>query len=576
MGTFVGALAEKGLTCSDEALEEECAALASAHGLDAEDLAREYELFTVTRGTTEVTESLLEALGTDLQRRSAKRAAKRSSEALSFSRGAWDEIADPGAATLADVTNRDQPVGTPSRTPAPSKPPVGAHRTPLSAAFANRPQAGQVVSTLNAHLDLPASADAMDTDDGERAALALLPGAGGVAAGARFMAGGRLADRVALIDGRISEFGAALEHVLGKPASAPVHMVSQEEALYVGRIVDDAEGRLDARALQLEGGLAASQGHRVRLDLAQLPDFRVFPGQVVGVRGRNPTGECLVAAQLIAALPRPLSRSPVADLERYARATGAAGVSIAVAAGPFTGTEDCAYAPLEALLAWAAAARPDVLLLLGPFVDAEHPAVAGGLLPETFDALFAEQVLSHVEAYARGPGAGAHVALVPSPRDVHHDAVFPAPPLVLPPCAPINLHALPNPTTFRVNEVVVGVATPDLLKHLAGQEAVKVAQGTGAGDRMGALAAHVLGQRSYYPLYPPPPGTLLDAALGASALPLPCSPDVLLLPSDLAPFARAIGASAEGLAAMKGEPPATNAPLAHCVAERCMVEIRRV
>ena len=50
--------------------------------------------------------------------------------------------------------------------------------------------------------------------------------------------------------------------------------------LYVGRIVGDGERRLDMHNLQLEGSLASSQGHRVRLDLAQLPEFRVFPGQV--------------------------------------------------------------------------------------------------------------------------------------------------------------------------------------------------------------------------------------------------------------------------------------------------------
>ena len=31
----------------------------------------------------------------------------------------------------------------------------------------------------------------------------------------------------------------------------------------------------------------------------------------------------------------------------------------------------------------------------------------------------ASQVLRRVEAYASGPGASGHVALVPSPRDVH-------------------------------------------------------------------------------------------------------------------------------------------------------------
>lgn len=56
MGTFVPALAALGLTWggddSEPAFEEECAALASAHGLDAEGLARECEVLTVTRRAT--------------------------------------------------------------------------------------------------------------------------------------------------------------------------------------------------------------------------------------------------------------------------------------------------------------------------------------------------------------------------------------------------------------------------------------------------------------------------------------------------------------------------------------------
>lgn len=147
-----------------------------------------------------MTSSLLAALGTDLKTRSAKRAAKRPGGALSFSRGAWDDFADPrcarldrlvgsaglgcgsgglqsapcardtltalaraaplllatrpgrlltacavpcarSAAALADVTNRGAAAGTPSRTPAAAKPPAGAQRTPASAAFASRSQA---------------------------------------------------------------------------------------------------------------------------------------------------------------------------------------------------------------------------------------------------------------------------------------------------------------------------------------------------------------------------------------------------------------------------------------------------
>ena len=44
---------------------------------------------------------------------------------------------------------------------------------------------------------------------------------------------------------------------------------------------------------------------------------------------------------------------------------------------------------------------------------------------------------------------------------------------------------------------------------------------------------------SYFPLYPPPLGAMLDTSLGAE-LDLPCTPDILILPSDLAPFAKLV------------------------------------
>ena len=44
-------------------------------------------------------------------------------------------------AMLADVTNRGAAEGTPARTPAAGKQAAAPHRTPASAAFANRPQA---------------------------------------------------------------------------------------------------------------------------------------------------------------------------------------------------------------------------------------------------------------------------------------------------------------------------------------------------------------------------------------------------------------------------------------------------
>lgn len=44
--------------------------------------------------------------------------------------------------------------------------------------------------------------------------------------------------------------------------------------------------------------------------------------------------------------------------------------------------------------------------------------------------------------------------------------------------------------------------------------------------------------RSYYPVFPPPPGALLDTSLAAQSLTMGVTPDVLVVPSDLAAFAK--------------------------------------
>ena len=73
-------------------------------------------------------------------------------------------------------------------------------------------------------------------------------------------------------------------------------------------------------------------------------------------------------------------------------AAGPRGLSLVAAAGPFTTAEDLAYGPLKALLQHCQQQQPDVLLLMGPFVDADHPKIQDGQLQQTFSELFWSQV----------------------------------------------------------------------------------------------------------------------------------------------------------------------------------------
>ena len=58
---------------------------------------------------------------------------------------------------------------------------------------------------------------------------------------------------------------------------------------------------------------------------------------------------------------------------------------------------------------------------------------------------------------------------------------------------------------------------------------------------------------SFYPLYPPPLGACLDTSLG-QALDMPCTPDIMILPSDLAPMAKVVpcGSASDEAASLAG------------------------
>ena len=246
---------------------------------------------------------------------------------------------------------------------------------------------------------------------------------------------------MAYLEQRILAAEAAAEAALGQEPH-PAGVAVQHESLFVGRICCDAEGgRLNPQSLLLEGSQKTSGGQRVRLDVSKLPALRLFPGQVLALRGTNPSGLCVVASQLLPGCASPLPRSSLADLAAAAAASPR-GTSLVVAAGPCTSAEDLEYAPLGALLDYCAqpAHRPDLLLLLGPFVDAEHPLLRSGLAEESFEELYASRVGAGCE---RGRGrvvvcgsweAATSMGLGACRRQYSHVCTTQPPAQLAPPC----------------------------------------------------------------------------------------------------------------------------------------------
>ncbi|CAL9048189.1 unnamed protein product [Musa banksii] len=359
----------------------------------------------------------------------------------------------------------------------------------------------------------------------------------------------RTKDRFNYLDNRIRKHANAFTSygLYGEPSDAT--LASQKNTFAVGMVCCDGEGHLNEKSILMQGSTELSGGRRVRLDLQKLAHFSLFPGQVIGVEGHNPSGHCLIATKVIDYLPSsldddlPPAKKLAMDQDYQPTSSNDSRVlSLLIAAGPFTTTDNLLFEPLKELLAYASRRQPQLVILMGPFVDSDHPEIKRGTVDRVFDDIFHVEILRKLHDYTKYMGPSARVILLPSIRDAHHDFVFPQPAfdIRLPDDISHQIACLPNPGLFSANEITFGCCTIDILKQLSGEEISRTSTDTMSGDRMGRLVTHILGQRSYYPLYPPSLGVPLDLSLAPEALDIPLIPDILILPSDLSPFVKAL------------------------------------
>ncbi|CAI0425714.1 unnamed protein product [Linum tenue] len=333
--------------------------------------------------------------------------------------------------------------------------------------------------------------------------------------GCRFMYD-RIEDRFNALDNRIRRRAASLfsSGIYEEPSD---HSVASGRSIFaVGMICCEEEGRLNDKSIMLQSSIEHSGGQRVRLDLQKVNQFSVFPGQLflcrfVGVEGNNPSGYCLIASKLVDSVP--LSANNVEDLHPAKRpaldqdiqlvdsSSPEKEISVLIGSGPFTTTDNLYFEPLLELLAYARKKQPQLLILLGPFVDSEHPEVKKGTADRSFDEIFHIEIIRRVQDYVEHMGSNARVILVPSIRDANHDFVFPQPAFdIHPPELKHQIKSLPNPGIFEANQVRVGCCTVDILKQLSGEELSRNPKdGSPPSDRMSRLASHILNQQRQVP-----------------------------------------------------------------------------
>ncbi|XP_033630977.1 DNA polymerase alpha subunit B-like [Asterias rubens] len=332
----------------------------------------------------------------------------------------------------------------------------------------------------------------------------------------------KFTDKASILNDMIESMGQQIQDKYNIESFTHLALPIQEPVTVVGRVCcDTSSGRLNSQSVILEGSVETSAGKQVMLNLSEIKEYSLFPGQIIAMDGINSKGVKLVASKIYESVPLPLCESEDNSLLDYGS------LHVMVAGGPYTTADTLSYEPMSDLVRVLLQDTPDVCILFGPFVDVHHAEIKD--YAQDPEDLFKKQMTKLVEATRK---AGTHLVFVPSLRDVHHEFIYPQPPFPTPDNFQDKhrVHLVPDPCTLVINGIVFGLTSSDILFHLGSEE---ISHPPGSSDRLGRLTKHILTQQSYYPLYPPPETMPIDYEHFERYSHMEVTPDVFISPSDL-------------------------------------------
>ncbi|MCJ1474789.1 DNA-directed DNA polymerase alpha subunit pol12 [Lambiella insularis] len=439
--------------------------------------------------------------------------------------------------------------------------------------FVDRQNAGQVIESLNNHLNTPEPPIAPPAEP----RIKLTANTDLKKFFYKPMAM-HLSEASEVLDDRIDEFMTFVQshHNLEDSAFGNAASKGTSEIVAVGRIASDTqEGKLNVASLVLETSRRTGAGLRVPLKVDALASQEFFPGQIVAIRGINASGEYFSAREVLdipllppaASLPGTLDivNERVGLVETDNSDSASSALNVIVSSGPYTTDDNLDFEPLHALCERASETYADALILIGPFFDIEHPLLASGDFDLPNDPSIEPDKATLTDAFRIMIGGPLRrlaqavpsitIILVPSVRDaVNKHVSWPQEPFAKRELGlPKQAKTVSNPVTISLNEIVVGISAQDILGELRQQE-VKVGSPSES-NMLARLPRHVIQQRHFFPVFPPVNRAQLPKAATeeglATGVPLDISylklgewhnvrPDILLLPSALTPFTKVV------------------------------------
>ncbi|KAK9247776.1 DNA polymerase alpha/epsilon subunit B-domain-containing protein [Lipomyces tetrasporus] len=548
----------------DQEIETMCQSLQNSYALSPSDLFYKLESYRLELAgksdisTVPVTKELLDDLRQKFQAQLERKQMKQ--------RAASGANTQHGSSPAPGVTPAKRKFTASTTTPTPLK------SSPLSeknGTFATRTDAGKVLETLNGEIEIQLA----DVSSEKAKITAFMDIKKYQYRTMRQV----LLEASEYLDERIERFADLVQEQLAeeirksdKPDEVLVTAVERlsnpaaithDDVIVVGRIVSDSVhaadlSKVNETSVLLETSRRIGSGARVPLKLSLEPHtqgnhqgwFSLFPGQIVALRGCNPSGTTFIVREVLALPELPFAVSPLRTLHQ----TASLPTRMIIAKGPFSTHDDLAFAPLTELIDQSISAKADVVILLGPFIDTTHPLLVDpDALPyaglNTLEDLFRASITAELR---RLEAALPTVQTFLIPESGEREAVqrhvsFPCPPVGDAKKAlgmPKRSKWLSNPAFVAVNSSVLAIANIDVLMQISKVEYLHRAGTNDIFERniLARAVKNLLQQRSLYPVFPGQPDIPLEVSyLGLAEMSV-ARPDILIVPSEQRYFAKVV------------------------------------
>lgn len=340
------------------------------------------------------------------------------------------------------------------------------------------------------------------------------------------------------------------------PSLFNIALSTQDDGWVCGRIHSDnagGGGKLTPYSTLLQGSYVCSNSKSMRVNLNECPEYSLFPGQIVLARGRNPNGDLFICKEIIepALIANDESlgstqRSSLVKKEKLditelrrdnnvnVRLEANESLSLICASGPYMTNGSVKTDFLRLLVKAVETNKAHVLIMLGPFVDSNHDLISSGNIPMSFDELL-QTMLTEVGEMLKH--LNVQVVVQPSLNDLTQEPIYPIHPLSVSTLFQKQynfFHFVPEPSMVRINGLNFAITTTDVVKDLT---MISVSK-TQSSDRISKNFSHLMRQRSFYPIYPPPDHMPIDFEAWTKYARLETKPDVFIVVSGLATFVK--------------------------------------